>query len=467
MPAPATPCDVLVVGGGPAGATTARLLSLWGRHVVLVLKPETDEPGLPESLTPSCRKFFDLMGISPAIDAAGFLRATGHTLWWGAREKSEPFDGGRLGWQTTAADLSRVMVRGAEAAGTRVVRATVTADDVLAWPARFKVDASGRAGVLARPLGGRRYEPGHRTVALVGSWRPAGAWHVPDPTHTLLESYGDGWAWSVPLRDGCRALAVMVDPATTQLARGDGARGVYLAEVSKTQRFAEIFRDADLIGGPSGWDASMYIADRLTGPDWLLAGDAGSFVDPLSSAGVRKAMVSGWQAAAVLNTVLGQAPLRDEAFRAFESRERTTYARFLSLTRHFLAQGGSIEQPFWHDRSSEAAPDDRDAVLSAFARIRAASELRLVVAPEVRIESRGSWRERELVMEPQLVTPSTPDGVRYVGSVDLVPLLTLAQGHRQVADLFAAYESEVGSTDLRDFLTALSTAVARGWLLGV
>jgi 2-polyprenyl-6-methoxyphenol hydroxylase-like FAD-dependent oxidoreductase len=467
MPAPATPCDVLVVGGGPAGATAARLLSLWGRDVVLVAKPGTDEPGLPESLTPSCRKFFDLMGISPAIDAAGFVRATGHTIWWGALEKTEPFDGGRLGWQTTTTDLSRVLVGCAEASGVRVVRASLAASDGLAWPARFKIDATGRAGVLARPHGGRRYEPGHRTVALVGTWRSDGGWPVPDPTHTLLESYGDGWAWSVPLADGGRALAVMVDPTTTALARGDGARGVYLSEVSKTERFAEIFRGASLVAGPTGWDASMYIADRLTGPDWLLAGDAGSFVDPLSSAGVRKAMVSGWQTAVVLNTALGQPALKDEAFRTFESRERTTYARFLALTRHFLAQGGAVEQPFWQDRSSEGAPDDRDAVLSAFARIREASAVRLVVAPDVRIESRGSWRERELVLEPQLVTPSTPDGVRYVGSVDLVPLVTLAPRHDQVGDLFAAYEAEMGPTDLRDFLTGLATAVARGWLTGV
>lgn len=434
---------------------------------MLALKPDRDEPGLPESLTPSCRKFFDLMGISPAIDAAGFVRATGHTIWWGARGKAEPFDGGRLGWQTTTAELSRVMVSGAAASGARVVRTTLTAEQVLAWPAAFKVDATGRAGVLGRALGGRRYEPGHRTVALVGTWRPWGDWSVPDPTHTLLESYGDGWAWSVPLADGTRALAVMVDPTTTALARGDGARGVYLAEVAKTQRFAEIFRGARLVAGPTGWDASMYRADHLTGPDWLLVGDAGSFVDPLSSAGVRKAMVSGWQAAVVLNTVLGAPGLRDEAFRAFESRERTTYDRFLALTRHFLAQGGAIEQPFWHDRSSDAPPDDREAVFSAFDRIRVAETLRLAIGPEVRVESRASWRERELVLEPQLVTPSTPDGVRYVGSVDLVPLVSLAPRHDQVGDLFTAYESEVGPTDLRDFLTALATAIARGWLVGI
>lgn len=458
---------MLVVGGGPAGATTARLLSLWKRDVTLVVKADAGEAALPESLTPSCRKFFDLMGISSEVDAAGFVRATGHTTWWGGQETSESFDGGRLGWQATTADLSRVLVEAAAASGARVVRANLTATDVLAWPARFRVDATGRAGVLARPHGGRRYESGHRTVALVGTWRRDGAWPVPDPTHTLLESYGDGWAWSVPLADGSRALAVMVDPATTALTRGDGPRGVYLSEITKTERFAAIFRGASLVSGPTGWDASMYLADHLSGPDWLLAGDAGSFVDPLSSAGVRKAMVSGWQSAVVINTVLDRPAMRDQAFSAFEQRERTTYGRLLALTRHFLARGGAIEQPFWGHRSSSDPPDDREAVLSAFARIKASPDLRLAVAPGVRIESRASWRERNLVLEPQLVTPSTPDGVRFVGSVDLVPLVELAPHHGHVPELFDAYQRRVGATDLRDFLTALSTAVARGWLLSV
>ena len=65
--------------------------------------------------------------------------------------------------------------------------------------------------------------------------------------------------------------------------------------------------DAALDGGPWGWDASMYCAEHLAGEDWLLAGDAASFIDPLSSAGVKKAMASGWLAAVTVNTSLADA----------------------------------------------------------------------------------------------------------------------------------------------------------------
>ena len=458
---------MLVVGGGPAGATTARLLSLWKRDVTLVVKADAGEAALPESLTPSCRKFFDLMGISSEVDAAGFVRATGHTTWWGGQETSESFDGGRLGWQATTADLSRVMVEAAAAGGARVVRASLTATDVLEWPARFRVDATGRTGVLARPHGGRRYEPGHRAVALVGTWRRDGAWPVPDPTHTLLESYGDGWAWSVPVGPFTRALAVMVDPKTTSLARGDGATAVYLSEVSKTQQLARIFAAATLQGTPAGWDASMYVAERFSGDGWLLAGDAGSFVDPLSSAGVRKAMASGWQAAVTLNTALARPDMTATAWACFAERERQTYGRFLALTRRFLAMGAPSSHPFWTDRIAdlEADDDDREAVRAAFADLKSRAEVRLQLGSDVRIEARPAWHEREIVLEPHLVTPLVPGGVRFVEGVDVVTLTRLAPGHRQVPDLFEAYARETGATDLSAFLTALSTAVARRWLI--
>lgn len=468
MPGSRTPCEVLVVGGGPAAGTAARLLALWGRDVLVVAKPDGGEPELPESLTPSCRKFFDLMGISPAIDEAGFVPSLGHTVWWGGSERVEPFAAGQHGWQATTLRLSRVMLGAAKAAGVRVERAALTADDVLRWPARFRIDATGRSGVLARPFGGRRYEPGHRTVALIGSWRRDGAWPVPDPSHTLLESYQDGWGWSVPVGAGTRALAVMVDPQTTTLTKGEGARAVYLAEIAKMPHLCDVFRGSDLIDGPSGWDASMYVAERMTGDDWLLAGDANAFVDPLSSAGTKKAMASGWLAAVAVNTALGDPALKATAFEFFSARERATYAQFLALTRQFLLDGAPApDHPFWADRGAPAPPDDRVAVRAAFERIRAADALTLRLAPDVAFAPRPALSERAVVLEERLVTPLVPEGVRFVDGVDVVALARLAPGARQVPDLLDEYARRVAPAALHDFLKALATAVARGWLLGV
>lgn len=456
------------MGGGPAAATAARLLTSWGRDVLLVARPDMDEPELSVSLTPSCRKFFDLMGISSAIEAAGFIPSHGHTVWWGGSKRVEPFAEGQHGWQVSTERLSRVMLAAVEAAGGRVQRATLTADEVLAWPARMRIDATGRSGVLARPLGRRRYEPGHRTVALIGHWRRAGAWPLPDPSHTLLESYADGWGWSVPVGPDSRALAVMVDPRTTSLVKGEGAKAVYLAEIAKMRHLPEAFRGSDLIGGPFGWDASMYLAEQMTGDGWLLAGDANAFVDPLSSAGVKKAMASGWLAAVAVNTALSHPALAATAYDFFSARERATYSQFLALTRQFLLDGAPApEHPFWADRGAPAPADDRSDVLAAWERLRAADHLALRLAPDVTFAPRPALTERAIVLEERLVTPIVPDGVRFVDGVDVVALARLAPGHGEVPSLLEDYVRRIGPIDLATFAKALATAVARGWLLGV
>jgi len=429
---------------------------------------------LAESLTPSCGKFFDLLGIRAEIDAAGFVRTTGNTVWWGPGEpRVEMFADAGAGWQVTSTALERVMSLAAEQAGARVERAVLTPDGSSSRPATIRLDCSGRAGLLARHCAGRRLEEGHRTVSLSAVWEGTEGWGLAEPSHTILESYADGWAWSVPLDRTRRAVAVMVDPRTTSMRRGDGAGATYLAEIHKTRQLRELLSHAQLTSGPAGWDASMYSSAAYAGDGWLVVGDAASFVDPLSSAGVKKALASGWLAAIVAHTSLVNSGMAATARQFFADREAEVYANFLALTRGFLgsaAQGHS--HPFWSERAEAgeqdavraAADRERVAVEAAFDRIKAAPELVTCRGPEAQIERRAAIGGNEIVLEPRVITPGDGVGVRFLHDVDVVALVELAPTVRQVPDLFAAYERRAGPVDLRGFLTALATAVARRWL---
>jgi hypothetical protein len=63
------------------------------------------------------------------------------------------------------------------------------------------------------------------------------------------------------------------------------------------------------------------------------------------------------------------------------------------------------------------------------------------------------------------VTGDTDAGVRYLYNVDVPALLELAPAARQVPELFEAYVQRLGKVEFPDFLLAVSTAVARGWLV--
>lgn len=414
-------------------------------------------------MPPSCAKLFRAIGIDDAIDRAPFVRSTGNTVWWGGgAARIEPFADAGRGWQLEVVDLAALIRRRASAAGAVIQDSgSPNSPDLI-------LDCGGRFSPTARAHDVRRPLRDHRTIALVGEWHHDTPWPVPDDTHTIIESYADGWMWSVPLGSGVRHVAAMVDPHHSDLERGRAATEVYLAEVGKTTEFRRLTAAARLVGGPWGWDASEYDATHYAADNWMLVGDAGSFVDPLSSAGVKKALASGWLAAIVAHTCLKSPSMKPHALAFFNAREREIAAHLHRESARFLADAAAGHpRPFWEERQLEEATDavDEAGIREAFDRLKRARAVRLRIGPTIAIEARPIIRGNELVLEPHIVGPGDRAPVRYVSGVDVVALLELAPLAGQVPDLHAAYENRLGRTPLPGFLHALATALARGWLV--
>lgn len=455
-----------MLGGGPAGSAAASLLAQWGHSVRLITRAPADAR-LAVSIPPSTGKLFDAIGISGALAPAGFIRSTGNTVWWGRQEpRVEMFEGGARGWQVPLQALENVLLAAASAAGVAVERRAIVEADLEPDPANFLIDATGRSGLLARALGVRVHDEGPRTVALVASWTSRGPWPVPDDSHTLIESYDSGWAWSVPTSKNTRHIAVMVDPQRSGLRRDAPAREVYEAEIAKTTTFRRLVDLATCAAGPWGWDASTYRATAYAGDHWLLAGDAGSFIDPLSSAGVKKALASGWLAAVAVHSSLVNPALRAHALGFYAQREQEIERHYARMSRQFLAEAAPTHpHAFWRDRlDAPEAPAEADvaAVRQAFQQLRAAAQIRLTEG-DVTIESRPVVRGNQVVLEPVIAGEAA--SVRYVSGVDVIRLRALAPQFRHVPDLYAGYCREHGEVPLPDFLMALATSVARRWLV--
>ncbi|MGH2976729.1 MAG: FAD-dependent oxidoreductase, partial [Solirubrobacterales bacterium] len=75
-------CDVVVIGGGPAGSLAATYLTGKGYSVALFEKEKHPRYQVGESLLPDVWKYCDAAGVSDAIAGEGFLRKAGGSVDW-------------------------------------------------------------------------------------------------------------------------------------------------------------------------------------------------------------------------------------------------------------------------------------------------------------------------------------------------------------------------------------------------
>lgn len=477
--------DVAIIGAGPAGSTAARQLASWGHSVALIGR--RPRRSLAESLPPSCTKLFDRLGIRDDIDDAQFIRASGNTVQWAGQPKRvEPFESGVFGYQVSRDRFDAVLVDSARHSGATVIDDAMIRDvarDGDEWWIRYDralshhtirapwiLDCTGRSGVIAK-RGWRRAEPSTRTTAIVAVWERSGPWPIDDDTHTLVESYDGGWAWSVPVAPGRRYVTVMLDPAASELpARGQLPEG-YRRELARTRMIGSLVEDATLIDAPWGCDASPYSATATAEEGVLLVGDAASFVDPLSSFGVKKALASAWLASVTVHTALLDSGMTHAALGLFSTRERGMYENLQRQSADLSREAaGTYATEFWQSRAdatfdessreldiSALRSDPR--VLGAFEQLKLRSSVQLRFGESLRVVERATVRGNRVVLETHLVAPAMPDGVRYCRNVDLVVIAQLASRYEQVPDLFDAYNRNAPPAPLPDFLGALSTLI--------
>ena len=367
--------DVIVIGGGPAGSTTATMLARNGVRVLLLEAERFPRHHVGESLLPASMPVLEELGVLPAIEQAGFLPKYGATMVWGSgstpwswyfRETSRRYP---HSYQVSRPQFDQILLENSRANGVdvreghRVVDVHFNggkptgvgfvSDDGATGSAHAElvIDATGQGGTLARTLNLRRWDPFFQNLAVYAYFDGAQRLPEPDETNIFIESYAHGWFWNIPLHTGQAGVGAVVDSKIGQAGiQESGLEGFLIRQVSQAPHTADMLQNARLTEGPFVVKDWSYTCEPMVGEGYILVGDAACFVDPLFSSGVHLALMGGVMAAALATSSLKDPQMAQPAGRAYQELYLQEYSHFREMARLFYTSNLNADSYFWEAR---------------------------------------------------------------------------------------------------------------------
>lgn len=341
--------DVLIIGGGPSGATTGAILAEYGHRVLIIERDKFPRYRVGESLIPFTYQPLERLGMIPKMRASCFTKKYSVSFVQPDGKRSQPFyfhtrydkDTIAQTWQVTRAEFDQMMLDNAREKGaevreeTKVNRLLMDGDRVVgveitdkqgntsALRAPITLDCSGKEAFSSTRAGWRMRDPYLNKVAVwtyyEGSKREPG---MDEGATTIAFVPEKGWFWHIPQHDDRVSVGIV---AEGKYLTRDGVRdlkAIFDREVEQNQWIKSHLGEGRQVGDYFITSEYSHHSRHCASPGLLLVGDAFAFLDPVFSSGVMLALKSGVMAADEVHKGLVEGDLSPERFADYGSSMR-------------------------------------------------------------------------------------------------------------------------------------------------
>jgi FADH2-dependent halogenase len=328
---------------------------------MLLEKEEFPRFHIGESLLPYMAGLLEQLGIWDVVASQGyvdkfgseFIDATETRFFSGVfRADFSKQSGGRHSctFQVERSEFDRLLLEQAVVAGARVLQgADVTdllmdgdrmvgvryrhGDQVHEEHCSYVIDASGRAGKIANRFGLRKKSDKSQMIAVFRHYCGLNeSYNLGHEGDIQVGVHDDGWVWAIPL-------------SKTHISVGTVMPGEVLRRTTPKRAFDEHWSRVPkitnrLTGTRPIMDLKIEInyphhSDTVTGPGWLMVGDAAGFGDPIFSGGVLVASVTGARAGRTVADALDKPEKADRLIADHADFYKTGYDTYTRLIQAF------------------------------------------------------------------------------------------------------------------------------------